>query len=135
MADRSGVEAAAVARLTDGIEPPENRAILVQCLSGELSPSVAIVRMLGLSRDVGALRTAIDHITQNAAKRSRAKDNLVHDRADSLTQLFVDNVRECEAIVAMAEGDRHTSIKKAPVELTEYWDVYSRHLRNRPHSS
>ena len=129
--DRAGIEAAAVARLTDGIEPRENRAILVQCLSGELSPAVAIVRMLAATHDVGAVRAAIDLVTSHAADRSRAGDNLVHDRADSLTQLFVDNLRECEEIVAMAENDGHTD-REFPAEPGGYWDAYSRHLRSHP---
>jgi len=61
----------------------------VQCLNGELSPAVAIVRMLAVSHDVADVRAAIDHVTSQAAVSSRAGDNLVHDRADSLTQLFV----------------------------------------------
>ena len=131
MTDRAGVEAEAVARLTSGIEPPENRAILVQCLSGDLSPAVAIVRMLAASHDVSEVRSAIDHVTRQAASRSRAGDNLVHDRADNLTQLFVDNVRECEEIVAMAENDGHTD-REYPAEPGGYWDAYSRHLRHHP---
>jgi hypothetical protein len=131
MTSRAGIEAEAVARLTGGVEPPASRAILVQCLSGELSPGVAIVRLLALSRDVADVRAVLDHVTKSAATYSRAGDNLVHDRADSLTQLFVDNVRECEEIVAMAESDAH-----ARPELHEasgsYWDPYSRHLRQHP---
>lgn len=131
MTDRAGVEAEAVARLTVGIEPRENRAILVQCLNGELSPAVVIVRMLAASHDVAEVRAAIDYVTKQAAAQSRAGDNLVHDRADNLTQLFVDNVRECEEIVAMAENDGHTG-RECPAEPGGYWDLYSRHLRQHP---
>lgn len=131
LTDRAGIEAAAVARLTGGIEPEENRAILVQCLSGELSPAVAIVRMLAVTHNVAGVRAAIDRVTSHAAHRSRAGDNLVHDRADSLTQLFVDNLRECEEIVAMAENDGHTE-SEIPAGLGGYWDAYSRHLRQHP---
>lgn len=131
MTNRSGVEAEAVARLTGGVEPPENRAILVQCLNGELSPAVAIVRMLSVTHDVAGVRAAIDRVTFHAAEDSRSGDSLVRDRADSLTQLFVDNVRECEEIVAMAENDGH-SLEESAVGGGDYWDAYSRHLRLHP---
>lgn len=128
---RAGDEAEAVARLTGAVEPAESRAILVQCLSGELSPAVAIVRLLALSHDVGEVRSAIDRVTSSAASSSRAGDRLVRDRADSLTQLFVDNLRECEEIVAMAESDGRTESEIAS-EPGSYWDAYSRHLRQHP---
>ena len=131
MTKRIGVEAEAVERLTDGIEPATIRAILVQCLGGELSPAVAIVRMLALSHDVAGLRAAIDEVTRRAATRSRSGDNLVHDRADSLTQLFVDNKRECEEIVAMAGSGGRWSETELETS-TAYWDAFSRHLRHRP---
>ena len=131
MTSRAGDESEAVARLTGGVEPAESRAILVQCLNGELSPAVAIVRLLAFSHDVGGVRSAIDHVTRGAALHSRAGDSLVRDRADSLTQLFVDNVRECEEIVAMAESDGRTQ-PEPPDESGAYWDAYSRHLRQRP---
>jgi hypothetical protein len=129
--NRAGVEAEAVARLTDGVEPRESRAILVQCLNGELSPAVAIVRMLSLTHDVRDVRAAIDRVTLHAAERSRSGDSLVRDRADSLTQLFVDNVRECEEIVAMAENDGHRATEYA-AGRDGHWDAYSRHLRVHP---
>lgn len=131
MTSRAGVEAEAVARLTSGVDPAASRAILVQCLSGELSPAVAIVRLLAVSHDVAGVRGAIDHVTRQAATHSRAGDRLVHDRADSLTQLFVDNVRECEEIVAMAESDDHTTSELLD-DARGYWDAYSRHLRHHP---
>ena len=130
MMNRAGVEAEAVARLTGDVEPPENRAILVQCLNGELSPAVAIVRMLSVTHDVAGVRAAIDRVTFHAAEKSRAGDSLVRDRADSLTQLFVDNIRECEEIVAMAENDGHSLEQGAGGG--GYWDAYSRHLRLHP---
>ncbi len=133
MTARESGETEVVARLTDGIEPAAIRAILVQCLRGDVSPAVAIVRILALTRDVAAVRTVIDVVTKRAATRSRAGDNLVQDRADSLTQLFVDNERECEEIVAMAES----GLGREPESMIEidsvgYWDAFSRHLRHRP---
>jgi hypothetical protein len=93
MGSRSGLEAEAISRLTDGVEPPGMRAILVQCLAGEIAPSFAISRML---REGGpsAVRAAIDDVTHRAATISRANDMLVHDRVDELTQVFVENVAE-----------------------------------------
>ena len=131
MTKRTGIKSEAVTRLTNGVEPAESRAILVQCLNGLLSPAVAIVRLLAISHDVSDVRKAIDHVTRHAANESRAGDNLVHDRADSLTQLFVDNIRECEEIVAMAESDGHTG-RELPTGTIGYWDAYSRHLRPHP---
>jgi hypothetical protein len=67
------------------------RAILVQCLAGEVAPSTAIARMLAQDTP-SAVRAAIDDVTQRAATSSRASDMLVHDRVDELTQVFVENV-------------------------------------------
>jgi len=130
---RESDEAEVVARLTDGIEPPAIRAILVQCLRGELSPAVAIVRILAITHDAAVVRAVIDIVTKRAATRSRAGDNLVQDRADSLTQLFVDNERECEEIVAMAEsGTGREPGSMSDTDAVGYWDAFSRHLRHRP---
>ena len=85
------MEAEAINRLTDGVEPPLVRAILVQCLAGELTPSAAISRMLAEEGPL-TVRSAIDDVTHRAATISRASDMLVHDRVDELTQVFVENV-------------------------------------------
>src|SRR5689334_2622627 len=91
MASRTGLEAEAILRLTDGLQPPGVRAILVQCLAGEVAPSAAISQML---RRGGALavRATIDEVTHRAATLSRASDRLVQDRVDELTQIFVEQV-------------------------------------------
>lgn len=91
MSSRAGLEAEAINRLADGVEPPEVRAILVQCLAGELAPSTAIARMLAEGGATTA-RAAIDEVTHRAATISRASDMLVHDRVDELTQVFVELV-------------------------------------------
>lgn len=91
MSSRTGLEAEAINRLTDGVQPPEIRAILVRCLAGELAPSVAITRMLA-NRGAVTVRAAIDEVTRRAATISRASDVLVHDRVDELTQVFVELV-------------------------------------------
>lgn len=93
MSGRTGLEAEAINRLTDGVQPPEIRAILVQCLAGEIAPSTAIARMIA-ERGSATVRAAIDDVTHRAATISRASDMLVHDRVDELTQVFVEHVAE-----------------------------------------
>ena len=105
MASRTGLEAEAITRLTDDLQPPGVRAILVQCLAGEVAPSTAISQML---RTGGALtvRATIDEVTHRAATLSRASDRLVQDRVDELTQIFVEQVG--------ALADVSDEIKRAP---------------------
>lgn len=91
MTSRTGLEAEAINRLTDGLEPPAMRAILVQCLTGELAPSTAISRMLA-SGGASTVRASIDEVTHRAATLSRASDRLVQDRVDELTQVFIETV-------------------------------------------
>ena len=93
MSSRTGLEAEAITRLTDGLQPSALRAILVQCLIGELAPSAAISRMLAIE-GASTVRAAIDDVTHRAATISRASDMLVHDRVDELTQIFVEGVSE-----------------------------------------
>jgi hypothetical protein len=93
MSRRTGLEAEAINRLTDGVQPLEIRAILVQCLAGEVAPSTAIARMIAES-DASTVRAAIDDVTHRAATISRASDMLVHDRVDELTQVFVEHVAD-----------------------------------------
>src|ERR1700693_1930711 len=91
MSSRTGLEAEAINRLTNGVHPPVMRAILVQCLAGNIAPSAAISRMLA-EGPLPTVRAAIDDVTERAASISRASDMLVHDRVDELTQVFVENV-------------------------------------------
>lgn len=105
MASRTGLEAEAITRLTDGLQPPAIRAILVQCLAGEVAPSAAISQMLGISGALTA-RATIDEVTHRAATLSRASDRLVQDRVDELTQIFVEQV---ESLADVSDG-----IKRAP---------------------
>ena len=91
MPSRTGLEAEAITRLTDGLQPAPIRAILVQCLAGEVAPSVAISRMLSIGGAV-TVRSVIDDVTHRAATLSRASDRLVQDRVDELTQIFVEQV-------------------------------------------
>ena len=96
MSSRAGLEAEAINRLADGVQPSEVRAILVACLAGELAPATAITRMLAKG-GAATVRAAIDEVTHRAATISRASDMLVHDRVDELTQVFV------ELVAAMAD--------------------------------
>ena len=93
MSSRTGLETEAINRLTDGVQPPEIRAILVRCLAGEVAPSTAIARMLA-EKGAVTVRAAIDDVTHRAATLSRASDMLVHDRVDELTQVFVEHVAD-----------------------------------------
>jgi hypothetical protein len=89
MTSRTGLEAEAITRLTDGVQPRRIRAILVQCLAGEVAPSAAISRMLA-AEPLAVVRAAIDDVTRRAATISRAGDTLVRDRVDELTQIFME---------------------------------------------
>jgi hypothetical protein len=105
MPSRTGLEAEAITRLTDGLQPPPIRAILVQCLAGEVAPSAAISRMLALGGPT-TVRATIDDVTHRAATLSRASDRLVQDRVDELTQIFVE---QAASLADVADG-----IKRAP---------------------
>jgi hypothetical protein len=107
MSSRTGLEAEAITRLTDGLEPPAIRAILVQCLAGEVAPSAAISKMLA-SEGAASVRGAIDDVTRRAATISRASDMLVHDRVDELTQIFV------EKVAALADIGEITKSRPTP---------------------
>jgi hypothetical protein len=93
MSSRTGMEAEAITRLTDGLQPPAIRAILVQCLTGEVAPTAAISRLLAVE-GASTVRAAIDDVTHRAATISRAGDTMVRDRVDELTQIFVEKVSE-----------------------------------------
>ncbi len=87
------MEAEAITRLTEGLQPPAIRAILVQCLTGAVAPSVAISRLLAVE-GATTVRVAIDDVTHRAATLSRASDTMVRDRVDELTQIFIEKVSE-----------------------------------------
>jgi hypothetical protein len=111
MPNRSRPEAEAINRLTNGVQPAVMRAILVQCLTGEVAPSATISRMLAQGAP-HTVRAAIDEVTLRAATISRASDMLVHDRVDELTQIFVENVA--------ALGDVSDATKALPDAATDY---------------
>ena len=112
MSSRTGLEAEAINRLTDGVQPPAMRAILVQCLAGDIAPSAAISRMLA-EGPLPTVRAAIDDVTERAASISRASDMLVHDRVDELTQVFVENVA---ALADVSDATKISSAAKAARE-------------------
>jgi hypothetical protein len=109
MSSRTGLEAEAINRLTDGVQPPVMKAILVQCLAGDIAPSAAISRMLA-EGPFSTVRAAIDDVTERAASMSRASDMLVHDRVDELTQVFVENVA---ALADASDASKTSSAAKA----------------------
>ena len=111
MSSRTGLEAEAISRLTDGVQPSEVQAILVQCLAGEVAPSTAIARMIAAS-GAPAVRAAIDDVTDRAATNSRASDMLVHDRVDELTQVFVEHVAELADVSESSKTRPGVEVKK-----------------------
>ena len=88
IADTEHVDGA-VRRLTKGIEPPRHRDILMRCLTGNLSPAVALMQLLIDTEDAAVVRATVDEITIRAAVLSRSSDSLLRDRVDELTQLMV----------------------------------------------
>jgi SAM-dependent methyltransferase len=106
----------AVLRLTEGMEPPEQKDILVRCLSGSMSPAVALMRLLIETEDAAAVRAAVDEVTRRAAHISRATDSLLRDRVDDLTQLLVENEPGCEQIASMLKSDVDSPKPAASVE-------------------
>lgn len=111
MGRRTGLEAEAINRLTDGVQPPGIRAILVQCLAGEVAPSTAIERMIA-EGGAASVRAAIDDVTHRAATISRASDMLVHDRVDELTQVFVEGVAELADVSDGSKGRPASDAKR-----------------------
>src|SRR4029078_1129062 len=90
---------------TAGIEPAANRDILRRCLSGSLSPAVALMQLLIETEDAAQVRAAVDDVTPRAASLSRATDSLLRDRVDDLTQLVVENEPGCEKIAEMLRAN------------------------------
>jgi hypothetical protein len=90
---RAGREEEAIKRLLLGIHDEEVREILVGCLNGTISPSVALKRMLIETEDAAAVRAAVDDVTRRAADLSRSGDSLLRDRVDDLTRLVVEDER------------------------------------------
>lgn len=116
MSSRTGMEAEAISRLTDGLQPPAIRAILVQCLIGVLAPSAAISRMLEVDSPP-TVRAAIDDVTHRAATLSRAGDTMVRDRVDELTQIFVEKVSEINDC-----GDMRKAVSERPeAQVRRHW--------------
>ena len=98
-------ETGAVDRLTAGIQPVEQRDILRKCLSGTVSPAVALMQLLIETEDAAQVRAAVDEVTRRAASLSRATDSLLRDRVDDLTQLVIENEPGCEKIAEMLRSN------------------------------
>ena len=92
---RGGIEEEAVMRLTLEIEPTSLRNMVSECLRGDVTPASTLGALVR-SSDLAVARHVIDQVTLKAATISRAGDSLVRDRADELTQLFVETESGCE---------------------------------------
>lgn len=106
VADRDvDADSGVVRRLTWGIDPPRHREILMRCLSGAVSPAVALMQLLTETEDAGVVRAIVDEVTRRAASVSRSSDSLLRDRVDDLTQLVVENEPGCERIAQMLRSN------------------------------
>lgn len=101
MNERAGDEAQVIARLTESIEPQSARAVLVRCLSGELSSSAAVAELLYLTGSAAFVHKIVDAVTRNAIVESRSGDRLLQDRVDDLTQIVVDPELGVDRLEAM----------------------------------
>ena len=113
MSSRTGLEAEAITRLTEGLQPPAIRAILVQCLTGELAPSTAISRLLA-AEGAATVRAAIDDVTHRAASLSRAGDTMVRDRVDELTQIFIEKISELADVSDGTQSRTGSGLERKP---------------------
>lgn len=91
-------------RLVQGFDD-DVRNILVHCLEGGISSSVALMQLLIETEDPAAVRAAVDDVTRRAAALSRSGDSLVRDRVDDLTQLVVENEAGCRRIAEMLRSE------------------------------
>lgn len=105
-----------VRRLTAGIEPPRHREILMRCLSGTLSPAVALMQLLIETEDAAAVRATVDEVTRRVASVSRSSDSLLRDRVDDLTQLVVENEPGCERIAEMLRSNMDSPVMATSVD-------------------
>jgi SAM-dependent methyltransferase len=106
----------AVDRLIAGVGEREHQAILARCLSGSISPAVALMLLLTATEDLAAVRSLVDEVTQRAAFVSRSTDSLLRDRVDDLTQLLVENEQGCEKIAEMLKSNMDSAAPAASVE-------------------
>lgn len=77
----------------------------MRCLSGTLSPAVALMQLLIETEDAAVVRATVDEVTRRAAAVSRSSDSLLRDRVDDLTQLVVENEPGCERIAQMLRSN------------------------------
>ncbi len=109
-------ESGAVARLVAGIGDEDHVEILRRCLSGAMSPAVALMQLLISTEDAAQVRGMVDEVTERAALISRATDSLLRDRVDELTQLLVENEPGCEKIAEMLRSNVDSPESAASVE-------------------
>jgi len=110
------VPAAEVERLVARVEPASFRPILARCLSGTVSPQVALMQMVCESESAAVVRAAIDEVTARTDADSRATDSIVRDRVDDLTRILVDHEDGVDRIVDMLRSNVDTSAPAATVE-------------------
>lgn len=110
------VPAAEVERLVAGVEPPSFRPILARCLSGAVSPQVALMQMVCESESASVVRAAVDEVTARTDADSRAGDSIVRDRVDDLTRILVDHEDGVDRIVDMLKSNVDSSAPAATVE-------------------
>src|SRR3982750_1869701 len=108
--------AAGVERLVAGVEPPSFRPILARCLSGAVSPQVALMQMVCESESAAVVRAAVDEVTARTDAQSRADDSIVRDRVDDLTRILVDHEDGVDRIVDMLRSNVDSSALAATVE-------------------
>jgi len=116
MIRRAGHESEAVKRLVRGLDDDAIRDILVHCLEGSISSSVALMQLLIETEDAAAVREAVDDVTQRAATLSRSGDSLLRDRVDDLTQLVVENEGGCRRIAEMLRSKFDSAVPAPTIE-------------------
>ena len=115
--DRSpAVASQAVHRLVSSVEPEELQPIIARCLAGELSPHVAVMQMLCETESAAVVRLAVDAVTKEADRASRATDAIIRDRVDALTRLVVEHEDGVDRIADMLRSGVDTSASAASVE-------------------
>jgi cyclopropane fatty-acyl-phospholipid synthase-like methyltransferase len=116
MMQRAGHESEAVRRLVQGLDDDAVRDVLVRCLEGSISSSVALMRLLIETEDPATVQAAVDDVTRRAATLSRSGDSLLRDRVDDLTQLVVENEIGCRQIAEMLQSNLDSPTPAATVE-------------------
>jgi len=116
MTRRAGRESEAVKRLVQGLDDDAVRDILVHCLEGSISSSVALMQLLIETEDPAVVRAAVDDVTRRAATLSRSGDSFLRDRVDDLTQLVVENESSCWRIAEMLRSNFDSAVPAPTID-------------------